>query len=316
MKDNFHNGLITELKTAPNVSYVLENRSLFNLTAYKVLSSQEKNGFVKCAKVLYNGKIKLLYFTAGKKNLKNMMSLIDADSFLVIVSNIIKAVIDLKNIGFLDCSNLDLSFDKVFVDPHTLSVSLIYLPVFGKNDDTASFENELRSSLIKLITSTPSIANSKISKVSAYLSNGSLSLNELYKSIVMECQYGSLNNGFFNKQEFKHKSNTPFNTQPVLMFNSLDSNNPVKLTVNTSPFVIGKNPAKVDGVIGFNKAIGRVHCRFVYQNGTYYIIDGDGIKSSTNGTYINGVRLQGQQPYPVKNGDIIRLANSDFSVSI
>lgn len=316
MKENFHNGLITELKPAQNVSYVLENQSLFNLTAYKVLSSQEKNGFIKCAKVLYNGKIKLLYFTSGKKNLKNMMSLVDADTFLVIVSNILKSVIDLKNIGFLDCSNLDLSFDKIFIDPHTFSVSLIYIPVFGSDDDTTSFENDLRTNLIKLITSTPSLANSNMAKVSAYLSNGSLSLNELYKNIVAQCQYSSLSNEYIGKQEINHKQDIPFTSQPILVFASLDSNNPVRLTVNTSPFVIGKNPAKVDGVISFNKAIGRVHCRFIYQNGSYYIIDGDGMKSSTNGTFVNGARLHGLQPYPVKNGDVIRLANSDFSVSI
>lgn len=316
MKEDFHNGLIKELKTSQNVSYILEDGSLFNLTAYKVLASQEKNGFIKCAKVLYNGKIKLLYFTSGKKNLKNMMSIIDSDTFLVIVSNLIKAVIDLKNIGFLDCRNLDLSFDKIFIDPHTLSVSLIYLPVFGSDDDTASFENDLRSDLIKLITSTPSLANSKIAKVSSYLSNGSLSLNDLYKSIGTECQYGSLNNTFNDKHEFNNKKENAFASQPILVFTSLDSNNPVKLTVNSSPFFIGKNPAKVDGVISFNKAIGRVHCRFIYQNGNYYIIDGDGTKNSTNGTYVNGARLQGMQPFPVKNGDVIRLANSDFSIRI
>lgn len=37
---------------------------------------------------------------------------------------------------------------------------------------------------------------------------------------------------------------------------------------------------------------------------------------SANGTYVNKIRLQPNQPYPINNGDIIRLANSDFQVSI
>ena len=37
---------------------------------------------------------------------------------------------------------------------------------------------------------------------------------------------------------------------------------------------------------------------------------------SANGTYVNRVRLTPEQPHQIKNGDIIRLANSDFQVVI
>ena len=37
---------------------------------------------------------------------------------------------------------------------------------------------------------------------------------------------------------------------------------------------------------------------------------------SANGTYVNKAKLQPNQSTPIKNGDVIRLANSDFQVSI
>ena len=69
---------------------------------------------------------------------------------------------------------------------------------------------------------------------------------------------------------------------------------------------------KVDGLITFNKAISRVHCKVAYQSGNYYIID----LGSANGTYVNSKRLQPQSPELIRNGDRVRLANDDFTITI
>lgn len=317
MKELLQAGIITELKNSQNVAYILEDDSLFNLTGYKVLISQEKNGFIKCAKILHNGKIKLLYFTAGQKSLKNMLPLIDADTFIIIIANILKTIMDVKNNGFLSCQNIDLSFDKIFIDQHTFESHVIYLPIQSAVSDDLDVENELRSDLIKIIASTPAFANPKMNKISLLLSNGSLNLSELYYAIKAECQGGvHTRPADDNLKQSKKEPEKEQIGQPPLTFTSLDSNNPVKFVICTPEFIVGKNPVKVNGVIGFNKAIGRVHCRFLYQNNQYYIVDGDGTKCSTNGTYVNGTKLYSTQPFPVKNGDRIRLANSDFVIQI
>ena len=314
MKEFLQSGKITELKNTQNVSYILEDASLFNLTGYKVLKSQGNSDFVSCAKVLHNGKTKLLYFTSGKKSFKSMLSLIDSDSFITIIANILKAVIDIKNNGFLTCNNLDLNYDKIFIDSHTFTVHLIYLPINNDNDDISAFENEFRTDLIKIITSTPSLSNPKMNKISSFLSNGSLSLNELYKNIRSESSGQPYISGNEADDNLKDKKSNESMPQPTLALTSLDPQNPLKLTINSSIYVLGKNPSKVNGVISFNKAIGRVHCRIVFNNG-YFIIDGDGTKPSTNGTYVNNVRLRNTSPFPIKSGDVIRLANSDFSIT-
>lgn len=314
MTELIQSGKISELKNSQNIAYILEEPALFNLTGYKVLMSQERNGFIKCAKVLHNGKIKLLYFTSGHKNLKNMMPLIDTDTFVIVISNLLKAVIDIKNNGFLSCQNLDLSFEKVFVDQHTFEVSLIYLPIQDDSIDELEFENNLKTNLIKVIASTPSLTNTKMNRISSLLSNGSLSLRELYNALKSESSGKVYKVTPPNTDEKKIIPNQ--SGQPALKFISLDANHPIKLTVTTPEYIIGKNPAKVNGVIDFNKAIGRVHCRFVYQNGQYFIIDGDGTKCSTNGTYVNGSKLSNMQPCAIKNGDRIQLANSDFAIQI
>lgn len=304
-------GVVSELVGTPNVQYVLNDNSAFALTEFKVLKSQSKH-FIKCSKVKYNGKIKFIYFTAMSKSLRNMIPSLDSDTFLTIIANLLNCIIEIKNNGFLDCENLDLSFDKVFVNKNTLEISLIYLPVNNADKDVASFENEFRTEIIKLITSVPAFIGEKMARVCGYLSNGTLSLNQVYKSICSEIKGRSTSFELdFDRGKDEGDSNKQvIFKQPSLHFYSLNAPVDINFNIDVPEFIIGKNPAQVNGVISFNKAISRVHCKISYQNKSYFITD----LGSANGTYVNKSRLAAQHPQKIKSGDTIRLANSDFKI--
>lgn len=311
MNELIQQGIITELPGTQNVQYVINDKSAFALTEFKVLRSQGRN-FIKCAKVLYNGKIKLLYFSSMFKSLKNMLPSLDGDTFLSIVANILNSVIEIKNNGFLSCSNLDLSFEKIFVDQNTLEVSLIYLPVNNPNADIAAFENEMRTELIKLISGIPAFSNEKMTRVCGYLSNGTLSLPQLYNSVCSEIKVGFQKQVIVPETEEKIEMSKKkdISSQPPLHFVSVNAPSQINLVVSTLEYTIGKNPAQVNGAITFNKAISRVHCKITYQNNNYYITD----LGSANGTFVNNSKIAAHHPQPIKSGDTIRLANSDFRV--
>lgn len=306
MNDLLKQGVISELTGTPNVQYVLNDKSVFALTEFKVLKSQSKH-FIKCAKVLYNGKIKLIYFTSMHKSLRNMLPSLDGDTFLSIIANLLNCIIEIKNNGFLDCQDIDLSFDKIFVDQNTFEVNVIYLPVNSSNSDITAFETELKTEIIKLVSTVPAFANEKMTRVCGYLSNGTLSLNQLYGNICAEIKSGmktppkNLKNRGGGAKIFK---------QPTLYFSSINTPVDINFQINSNEYVIGKNPEKVNGVISFNNAISRVHCKINYKNNTYFITD----LGSANGTFVNKNRLAANQPAQIKSGDTIRLANSDFVV--
>ncbi len=310
MNELIQQGIITEKTGGQNVQYVLNDKKTFSLTEYKVLKNQGKT-FIKSSKVLYNGKIKLIYYTSTYKSLRNMLTSLDGDAFLSIIVDMLRSVIEIKNNGFLSCMNLDLSFDKVFVDQNTLEVSLIYLPINNPDTDIASFENELRTEIVKLISCVPAFSNDKMARVSGYLSNGTLSFNQLYSSICSEMQGRSKQQG--NAGSYGGKD--PFDStvsakQPPMHFVSADNASNVDFIINKPEFVIGKNAAQVDGAITFNKTISRIHCKISYSNGIYYITD----LGSTNGTFVNNSRIGAHNPKAVKSGDVIRLSNSIFKV--
>ena len=79
--------------------------------------------------------------------------------------------------------------------------------------------------------------------------------------------------------------------------------------VESLPFTIGKLEGYVNAVIKV-PAVSRLHAR-IYEgaeNGSYQVED----LNSTNGTFVNGDRIQPYTKVPLHVGDVIRLADEEF----
>lgn len=298
------NGQLQEMACGSNFAYIVNDHTSFLPTEYKVLQSQGSNSFIKCMKMLFNGKVQLYYLTEGYRPLSSLLPRIDAENFMVVVSNILADVLEVKNNGFLYCANIDISFEKIFVDPATYKVKLVYLPLKNRLfDDITAFENDLRTSLVKIISGISTLSSSKTIQLSAYLQDGTLSMESLYNKV----KGGSVT-------EYSDVSKTPGKTTTAVRMRIVALNAPmrVEIEVTKDEFVLGKKQGVVDGVISFNKMISRSHCKVVRTGNQYAIVD----LQSQNGTFVNKVRLQPNRPCNVKNGDIVRMANSDFQIII
>lgn len=73
------------------------------------------------------------------------------------------------------------------------------------------------------------------------------------------------------------------------------------------PFTLGKNRETVDGALDW-PTVSRNHARIGRSKGGYYLED----CKSTNGTYLNGAKLEPEQPYPLHLGDEVTLADCRF----
>lgn len=71
---------------------------------------------------------------------------------------------------------------------------------------------------------------------------------------------------------------------------------------------IGKDSLHVDYCIRDNSAVSRIHAAFTVNDQGVYVED----KNSTNGTFINGVKLNANEAKILNKGDIIRIANEEF----
>lgn len=303
MNSLIENNYIKELGCGANFSYILNDGSAFLSTEYKVLQSQTDSCFVKCMKMMYNGKIQLYYITNGLKSFSSMLSSLDSESFTIIVANLFSDIIDVKNNGFLSCQNIDIAFDRIYIDPSTYKVFLVYLPLNQHIfDDYSSFENEIRTELIKLISGISALSSPKTVRLSADLSNGTYGIEDICAHIKGK----NISRG--GQPEIAHEVVNP----GLLRIVAMNAPTHVEIAVTKDNFVIGKKAELCDGIIGFNNMISRSHCKINQRGHQYTVTD----LQSANGTYVNKVRLQPNQPFPIKDGDVIRLANSDFQVRI
>ena len=101
------------------------------------------------------------------------------------------------------------------------------------------------------------------------------------------------------------------NSSGTLKLISADPDNPLELLVDKDEFVIGKMPSN-DGFIGFNNLISRMHCVIKRDQDGFSITD----LGSRNGSYLNDARLEPQQRFPLKDGDILAFATSPFRVEL
>ncbi|MCX7921654.1 MAG: DUF6382 domain-containing protein [Clostridia bacterium] len=81
-----------------------------------------------------------------------------------------------------------------------------------------------------------------------------------------------------------------------------------EISIAKPSFLIGRLRDQVDYVCQ-NNAVGKIHAELITSNGMYYVKD----LNSRNGTYINGSKIESNKEYPIKNGDKITFANSEYS---
>lgn len=298
------NDFIRKMAYGNNFAFVINDNNTFLSTEYKVLQSQSES-FIKCMKLLYNGKIQLYYLTSGYKSLADILPTLGGDNFTSIVASLFSNIIDVKSNGFLSCQSIDVSFEHIFVDLSTYRTALVYLPI-GKRlfNNTLTFENELRTSLIKLIQNTPSLSTPKTMQLLSDLSNGMITLEAIYSKIK-----GTL--GAERIPQVDNAGGESINRKNIKLI-AIDAPVAFEISVTKDEFIIGKKQELVDGVISFNRMISRTHCKIVRQGNQFSVID----LNSANGTYVNRVRLQPEQSCTIKDGDVIRLANSEFQVCI
>ena len=174
MNEGLQNKLF-ETACANNISYILKDSNDFSVTGYKVMRNQTDAGLLRCVKVMYNGRIKLVYLVGEYKPLSYVAGRYGVNELNAVIFNLLQRTSDIKANGFFRAENLELDFGKVFVDTSDFSVHLIYFPLAGEAaGKTAAFESEFRVALINLFNSFPVFNAPQFQKLCSDLANGSL----------------------------------------------------------------------------------------------------------------------------------------------
>lgn len=274
--DEYFADKLTEIQDTEDTAYLLENNEIFYDVGYKVMQNQENANLLRCHRIKYNGKIKLIYFTREYTSLEDYIASSDMDTILNAIHSLLEALIQIENLGFLNMACIDNRLSHIYVESGTNNVKIIYLPVniTGVHKNKNEFDNEIISTRIQ--AEKPVMhRNTK---------NTSADPNIGQKKIV----------------------DMPDMNQ--ISIQSIDGQ--FHFVVCENEFLIGKSRERVQGVITGNNAVSRVHCKIVRQNGRYFVVD----MGSSNGTYVNGKRIQPNVPEPISDRSQLRIANAEFIV--
>ena len=325
------NEVIDEINCGNNFGYVLKDNNYFVNTDYKVLQSQSNDFFLKCMKMTHNGNIEFYYVTDEYVPISNIINGVPADTLMNILLNLIGAVIEVRNNGFLSFQNIDMEWHRVYVDMNTLKVKLAYVPVnYPLYNNYPEFENDLKSEMIKLVNSVSARGTSseKFEKFVWGLSSGKLSLVDVYNQLKVGGMQpvhkypdpidppdpGPNPNPGPGPEPDPNMWGIPLppleQPKSFLSLVLINGMQPVTITLSRECTVIGKKRELVDECITFNNMISRKHCSIVRQGDKYFITD----EASSNGTFVNGSRLVPKQYYQINRGDVIRMADSDFQL--
>lgn len=351
MNEILQNKLI-EVVATNNIAYMLNDNNDFSVTGYKVM--QNGTGLLTCSKLMYNGKIKLVYLIGNLKPLSFAVTRLGVNELNAIVFNFVKKAIDIQGNGFFKAENIELDFDKIFVDMSDYTVHLIYFPISsGNTGKLSNFDSEFRIALINLFNSFPVFTAPQFQRLCSDLSNGSMTLAQIFK-IMQDNLNGNvfenvMNSGYANQfASFRQQSNysyqnyeqqnhvSPQNYVPQNYYSSRQyggnlqqedinaqiSQPPMLIRAVGSPVQVNLKIIEPEYLIGKNPSMvnGAIThnpaISRVHCKITY--IKGKYYitdMGSANGTYLNQIRLNQQETRELHNGDNIRLANSDFVVS-
>ncbi len=308
--NNYH---ITEFEDGKNLSFFIDQEGTFSITDYKVLRGQIRSGLARCEKVLYNGKIKLLYLTEGGTPLEMLLSRMDERMFTVILADIMSVVINISENGFLEMQKLLLDSRYIFVDENTMKVKMIYIPVDSREFHSSIQNGQILTLILGFIRTCTNLSGMYVTWITELFSKEKGNLRDIYDEILNRCNVsGKLTEKEEEKQSEKteEKKTTEKKEPKILYMYSLNEPVLIQFIINQRDFYIGRDPKRVDGTINGHPTVGRKHCHVVYKEGEYYLED----DASKNGTFLNDEKLTSGLMKKIPDQARIQIADVLFTI--
>lgn len=278
--------------------YIVKDRNQFSVTEYKVM--ENLMSLVRCVKASLNGDIQLVYINDKARPLRAVIGLFNDEQITRVIRSFLDALAETGSNGFLRSCNLDISLDKVFVDPDDLTVKLIYLPVNSWSADGRISVSEINDFIISILEKAGNPDSSILSAIKMFCYSNKETTLESYRNMFIQLMKQ------YKIEEIREESSEE------LIMDFTDGNEQRSFRISGDSFTIGFKEGSADGIIKSNKFISSPHCEITRENGRWLISDLD----STNGTFVNGRKLERYTKTEIKDGDAVRLANSTLYVEV
>jgi hypothetical protein len=296
----------------------------------------------------FNLEIKFYYDVRGYKSLKNYLRAIQHEWGVLqeLYLRIISIVLD-SNKYLLDANKYILKLPLIYVDPNKNEPYLIYLPL-KKVAKGTSIANEYKQLFINIFQHKEGVELNYYNSIIDYFDASDFTLDGLFEKVIgtrfdefieptnvveahkegfRESRLRWLSSLFVKnskktevkKQNFIQKSEAYDKTMietgvlfryvPLLYLEKRQGGQAKRIDLDKQSFIIGRNK-NVANYYEESKEISRVHLEIMRDKSGYLIKDLD----SKNGSFLNGSPLEANKLYPINEGDLIKLASTEYTV--
>lgn len=286
---------------ADHLAYSFESEDQMFMLGMKMLKKNDDN-LLSAVDVVYNDRIRLLYGIEGYKPLSEAVKLVNDSELAIALVNFIKSIQKIETSDFLKINAIDINFNRLYYDMKNQTIKYVLLPI----NYECNFNNEESWSVL--------FRQSILIVLSEVFKNYPEKYQETYYAILDESKndYEILDyvEGYdFGLQNVAagEKESEDVKADLKLVHNGIYGN--LVFNINKPEYTIGKS-STVDGCISGASNVSRKHCLIAKTNGSFVVED----LRSTNGTCLNGYRLNPNEMYYLNDGDILSFADVDFTV--
>ncbi len=303
-------------------AYILDNPGYFYEAGYKGIRASQSVQFLHCHRMLYNGKTQLLYHLEDYYTLHQAAQTLGGNAFATVVVKILDGYLEMQNISFIHMESVDLDINSIYLDIENLQPYFIYLPLNLTSNREYIYKagENLRRQIIGELKGVKRLQGGIMDGVLHELENPRNTIENLKDRILLHLgnyressapgHYEILyaDQAQTETQQYAETSILQENYQVQIALISKDQS--TQILIDRPDMRLGHRKEDCDYCIN-NSNISRLHCRIRNINGRNYIID----ENSTNGTYVNGIRIQSQQTVEISPGDRITLADLELTVT-
>ena len=301
-----------------HIAYQFENSEMIFAVAKRVLGKLKVENVMNGLEVTYNGKPRIIYETQGQQPLVGMLQTMDGRSAYRILMQFLRLILRFEENDFLQKEVIDVNIYHIFYDVENETIKCCALPIDGECDyhEKTGWQGKYRQTLATLLKICFKDAPHGYRELYNQIFDGRKTDTEIVE-YLLDCNYqwyglgSSITGKEYNENKLTKPAENVAVEKPILELEYASDHGNEKITVMNEPFTVGSLKGTADARIAIG-ALSRQHCTIKKTNGILSIID----NNSTNGSYMNGVRLKPEVAYVMKDGDILRLADIEFKIKI
>lgn len=246
--------------------------------------------------------LSLLNVSIIKKNISLTGILIFSSLFVVAsITAVVFNLISYKNKGKVSEENI--KFKKIDVSTEQ-----------NKNSESAITINEDKKNNIKQNDSNTKLGDLNLTDIRTDFSGPITNSNKINTAPLGNKEYSPINissQSEVNKRnktsELGSNSFNPQNLQGAFITKKGNYNLEDRIYIDNELFVIGRNKKNCDFIIE-EPSISKEHSIIKKVGDEYFLVDNE----SSNGTFLNNMKIEPNKEYKLKNGDIISFAKQQF----